>query len=243
VAGRAVDFFVPATPPTAIVVVLHGLDLNAALTEQQVQLQAPAVQHRWLLVFPNGQARSWDAGLCCGAAARQHVDDVHVLDVLLSRIRADYLPTGSRAPIVLAGFSNGAMMAAEYACKRPRVVQAIALVAGNLQDPSCRSLPANLLMIRGDLDLTVPRVGTAYSQFLGTELLPDSLTLTAAKHGARWQSRTSRTAGVTTTLLTSGGRQLTVVVGSRLDHSWPNQATVGIPSATQLLSPLILEGR
>jgi len=241
VAGRAVDFFVPSLPPTAVVVVLHGLDRNAGLTEQQVQLQVPAAQHGWLLVFPNGQARSWNAGLCCGAAARQHADDVHVLDVLLSTIRADYLPTGSRAPIVLAGFSNGAMMAAEYACKRPHVVQAIALVAGNLQDPSCRSLTANLLLVRGDLDLTVPQAGTAYSQFLGTKLLPDEATLTAAKRGARWQSRTSRTAGVTTTLLTSGTRQLTVVVGSRLDHSWPNQATVGIPSATQLLRSLIPE--
>ncbi len=243
VAGRAVDFFVPVTPPTAVVVVLHGLDLNAGLTEQQVQLQALAAQHRWLLVFPNGQARSWNAGLCCGAAAHQHVDDVHILDMLLSTIRADYLPTGSRAPVVLAGFSNGAMLAAEYACKRPRVVQAIALIAGNLQDPSCRSLTTNLLMIRGDLDLTVPRVGTAYSHFLGTELLPDEATLTAAMHGARWQSRTSRTAGVTTTLLMSGCRQLTVVVGSRLAHSWPNPATGGIPSATQLLTSLILKGR
>lgn len=242
-AGRAVDFFVPATPPTAVVVVLHGLDLNAGLTEQQVQLQVPAAQHGWLLVFPNGQARSWNAGLCCGAAARQHVDDVHVLDLLLSTIRADYLPTGSRAPIVLAGFSNGAMMAAEYACKRPHAVQAIALIAGNLQDPSCRSLPGNLLLVHGDLDLTVPQAGTAYSQFLGTKLLPDETTLMAAKHGARWQSRTSRTAGVTTTRLTSGTHQLKVVVGSRLDHSWPNSAEVGIPSATQLLTSLILEGR
>lgn len=243
VAGRAVDFFVPATPPTAVVVVLHGLDLNAGLTEQQVQLQGLAAQHGWLLVFPNGQARSWDAGLCCGTAARQHVDDVHVLDVLLSTIRADYLPTGGRAPIVLAGFSNGAMMAAEYACKRPHAVQAVALVAGNLQDPSCRSLPANLLMIRGDLDLTVPQAGTAYSQFLGTKLLPDEATLTAAKHGARWQSRTSRTAGVTTTLLTSGTRQLTVVVGSRLDHFWPTAEAQGTPNAAQLLVGLVSNRR
>lgn len=243
VAGRAVDFFVPPTPPTAVVLVLHGLDRNAGLTEQQVQLQGEAAQHDWLLVFPNGQARSWNAGLCCGAAARQHVDDVQVLDVLLSTIRADYLPTGSRAPIVLAGFSNGAMMAADYACKRPHVVQAIALIAGNLQDPSCRSLSGNLLLVRGDSDLTVPQAGTAYSQFLGTRLLPDAATLTAAKHGARWQSRTSRTAGVTTTLLTSGTRQLTVVVGSRLDHSWPTVGTQGVPNVTQLLVALVANRR
>lgn len=243
VAGRAVDFFVPATAPTAVVVVLHGLDLNAGLTEQQVQLQGLAAQHSWLLVFPNGRARSWNAGFCCGAAARQHVDDVQVLDVLLSTIRADYLPPGSRAPIVLAGFSNGAMMAAEYACKRPHAVQALALIAGNLQDPSCRSLTGNLLMIRGDTDLTVPQAGMAYSQFLGTRLLPDEATLMAAKHGARWQSRTSRAAGVTTTRLTSGTRHLRVVVGGRLAHSWPNSAEVGIPSATQLLTSLVLEGR
>lgn len=243
VAGRAVDFFVPSLPPTAVVVVLHGLDVNAGLTEQQVQLQASAAQHGWLLVFPNGHARSWNAGLCCGAAARQHVDDVQVLDLLLSTIRANYLPTGSRAPIVLAGFSNGAMMAAEYACKRPRVVQAIALVAGNLQDPSCRSLTTNLLMVRGDLDLTVPQAGTAYSQFLGTKLLPDETTLTAAKHGARWQSRTSSSAGATTTLLTSGTRQLTVVVGSRLAHSWPNVEARGIPNAEHLLVALVAKRR
>jgi len=61
---------------------------------------------------------------------------------------------------------------------------------------------------------------------------------------ASWRRRSAtRDWGVTTTLLTSGTRQLTVVVGSRPAHSWPNVEAQGIPNATHLLVALVSNQR
>lgn len=61
---------------------------------------------------------------------------------------------------------------------------------------------------------------------------------------ASWRRRSAtRNWGVTTTLLTSGTRQPTVVVGNRRAHSWPNVEAQGIPNATQLLVALVSNQR
>lgn len=103
------------------------------------------------LVYPAGYDKSWNAGGCCGDAARQNVDDVAFLSALVQRV-----DPGHKHPIYLVGYSNGGRMVYRMACSAPGLYDGMA-VAKAMPMPGCVvSHPVTMLQIASLDDTAVP---------------------------------------------------------------------------------------
>ena len=86
------------------------------------------VDHRFVLVLPEGQGGSWNAGGCCGLARSTGIDDVSYLRAVVEQVAAR--PEVDPDRIFVVGESNGGMMAVAYACADSTAVAGVATVAG-----------------------------------------------------------------------------------------------------------------
>jgi len=120
--------------PLPVVLNFHGGGGNAVSQERYVHMDALADREGFIVVYPNGTGvfqeslLTWNAGTCCGVAARQEVDDVGFVRELLDEL-AGRLPVDS-ARIYATGLSNGAMMSYRLAAELSDRIAAIAPVAG-----------------------------------------------------------------------------------------------------------------
>ena len=136
--GRSRSYIVHVPPkplePAPLIVSLHGGGGNAAGQQKYTRMDALADREGFVVAYPDGTGRlktrllTWNAGSCCGSAARDNVDDVGFIAAMLDDI-------GAREPIdpkrvYATGLSNGAMMAYRLAAELPDRFAAIAPVAG-----------------------------------------------------------------------------------------------------------------
>ncbi|MEN9643843.1 MAG: hypothetical protein RL238_512 [Actinomycetota bacterium] len=102
--------------------------------------------------------RTWNAGGCCGAAARKDVDDVAFIDALIDEMMADHHIDADRVYVV--GHSNGGFMAYPLACELSDRIAAVGLQAGGLMVDTCApERPVSLLHVHGRDDTNVPLDG------------------------------------------------------------------------------------
>ena len=155
----------PGRPVTAAVVVLHSLGHDWREGPAQ-GWSAQSDTSGFLAVYPDGGG-SWNAGLCCGAAADQARypmalgsrvagrDDVGFLDRVVADVRARY-----RVRFVyLAGWSNGGMMAERLAAERPWLSGRLAVWASAPEMPFPGAWTGRAWLGHGALDSTVPWAG------------------------------------------------------------------------------------
>ena len=126
-----------ATAPLPLVIVLHGAAGDARSTADMTGFSPLADRAHFIVAYPEGTSigvdpprQTWNAGFCCGAAVRNHVDDLAFLNALIDRLAAQY-PVDRRR-VYLTGLSNGAMLAYRFAALYPDRVAAIAPVAGTI---------------------------------------------------------------------------------------------------------------
>ncbi|HYA46928.1 MAG TPA: PHB depolymerase family esterase [Burkholderiales bacterium] len=118
----------------AVVLNFHGGGGNAEAQRGYSHMDALADREGFVAVYPFGTGRlkskllTWNAGSCCGSAARDKVDDVGFVAALLDDLaaRTPY----DRTRVYATGLSNGAMMAYRLAASLPERIAAIAPVAG-----------------------------------------------------------------------------------------------------------------
>jgi polyhydroxybutyrate depolymerase len=160
-ATRTYRVYVPAQLPRSprpIVVVLHGGFGTGAGAARQGSWDAAADAHGFVELAPDGLARSWNAGGCCGPAMRTQADDVGyvlaVLDDVETKLDID------RKRVFASGISNGGMMAYRLGCDASSRFAAIAPVAATVVADPCRpKKPLSLLHIHGLADGNVPFAG------------------------------------------------------------------------------------
>jgi polyhydroxybutyrate depolymerase len=145
--------------PTSLVVVLHGGFGTGAQARASLGWDAEADAERFVVAYPDGIDRSWNAGTCCGRAQRDHVDDVRFLGAVIDRVTK---AEGVNPDLVyVTGISNGGMMAYRLACELPGKVAAIGPVAATMtvacDDPA--PTPTSILHIHGLDDRNVPFAG------------------------------------------------------------------------------------
>ena len=117
-----------------VVINFHGGGSNAKTQKWYTRMDAASDRDGYIAVYPNGTGGigtrflTWNAGLCCGIAALNGVDDVGftlaVLDDLAARTPID------RARVYATGLSNGSMMAYRLAAEASDRIAAVGGVAG-----------------------------------------------------------------------------------------------------------------
>lgn len=146
-----------------VVIVLHG---GGGTAESMIRMSGiPPVARRngFIAVFPKGlgqrdSAGTWNAGGCCAYAARQNIDDVKFISMLIDEIIARR--GGDPKRIYLAGFSNGGMMTHVFAAAAPQKIAAMAVVSGAVfEGAAAPKAPVPAMLIHGKKDRVVPYAG------------------------------------------------------------------------------------
>ena len=144
-----------------LIVLLHGSGADAETIRQQSRFDSLADVVHVVTVYPNGATglltfgSDWNAGTCCGASARNKVDDIAFIRTVIENV-SRHVPIDSRR-IYVAGFSDGGSMAYHVACALAPMVAAIGVVSGSLVDDRCiPSRPVPVIAFHGTADREVP---------------------------------------------------------------------------------------
>ena len=149
--------------PVPLVVALHGGTGWGTQFETNSGFDSLAEANHFIVVYPDGvgvgangaQLRTWNGGTCCGAAARQAVDDVGFVGQLIDAMEQHYAIDRHRVYVV--GHSNGAILGERLACELSDRIVAIGVQAGSLGIDHCRpTRPVSALMLHGTADQNVP---------------------------------------------------------------------------------------
>jgi polyhydroxybutyrate depolymerase len=150
--GAIVHRAASAAPGAPLVVVLHGARGSAADMRAKLGWDALADREGFVVAYPDGLDRTWNAGRCCGSARDRRVDDVAFLDELVATLRQD----DGVGTVYAVGFSNGAMMSYAWACARPGALAGIGPVAGALTVDCPAPAPLTVVAVHGSRDERVP---------------------------------------------------------------------------------------
>ena len=166
--------------PYSLVLVLHGSSANGEDIRQVSQMDSFSEVLRFVVAYPNGTSggglgpSDWNGGVCCGAAARDSVDDVGFLAALVAEVSKNLSVDPHR--IYIVGFSSGAIMAYHAACKLAPMIAAIGVISGSLMDDNCApARPVAVIGVHGTSDDQVPYGDPSLTP------LPKSVTGAAAK--------------------------------------------------------------
>lgn len=139
-----------------VVFVFHGGLSNAPTMVRFCEMHEYADTAGFVTVFPNGTGRlptmkTWNAGMCCGYAQREDVNDIFFVEQLLAdippRLNVD------RTRVYATGMSNGGMMSYLIGDKLADRFAAIAPVGGTMGNETCNpSRPVPLLHMHGTDD-------------------------------------------------------------------------------------------
>jgi len=149
--------------PCPLVLAFHGGGSNAAVMREFCGLNALADEAGFLVAYPNGtgrvpEARTWNAGNCCGHAVKYQVDDVAFVRTLLDDL-AQRLPLDTRR-VYVTGMSNGGMLCYRLASELADRFAAIAPVGGPMGTETCHpSRPVPLIHFHGTDDEFAPYHG------------------------------------------------------------------------------------
>lgn len=158
---RTYRTYVPAnldtSSPAPLVVMLHGGFGSAQQAEASYGWDAKAEAEGFVVVYPNGAGKAWNAGSCCGNPARDAVDDVGFITQTVAVVE-QHISIDPRR-VFVTGMSNGAMMAERLACET-KLFAAAASVAGAQMVPCSDPAPVSMLHIHGTADRNVPMDGS-----------------------------------------------------------------------------------
>ena len=228
-----------------LVVMLHGGFGTGEQAERSYHWDSEADNGHFLVAYPDGLNRAWNAGTCCGEPQRNNADDVGFITSVVGTIEQE-IPI-DRARVYVTGMSNGAMMALRLGCQTDTFA-AIAPVAGTLLTDCSQARPTSVLQIHGTADDRVPYNGGPGKAFaINGNPRVDGPSVEAVN--ATWRSidgcgaPTSSTAGGVTTQ-TAGcpdGRTVELISVAGAGHQWPGGAPsplleqFGIPAPSTAL--------
>ena len=154
-----------------VVIALHGLGGDANAMLNATDWRGAVERDRFIAVFPQGVANSWNMGPCCPPANLLQIDDFAYLDAVVTQVTTP--PEVDAERLYLTGFSNGGIMSYAVVCARPGVYAALAPMSGSNVSGCAPTQPISLLHQHGDPDTTVPFDGSlSFSQLLSAADFP-----------------------------------------------------------------------
>ena len=255
--GRSYLIAVPEgirNPP--LILALHGGGGNPSQFARDAGLTATALKSGYAIAYPAGSGRTrlltWNGIYCCAYAQQKGIDDIGFLDRVVADAAARFGIDSKR--IFITGMSNGSIMAETYAASRPRVVRAVAGVAGSMDTRSVRVRgPVPLLHIHGTADDNVLYSGgvgadsVVKTNFVSVEEVLKAF-LSAAPRGLTFSESVIDPGndGMTTDRLVWSKNGIDWIVHLRVNgggHNWPGgprgqrkRATRDFDTASQILA-------
>jgi len=233
--ARSYIVYRPAVLPAAapLVVMLHGGFGSASQAEKSYHWDAEADAGHFLVAYPDGLDRAWNAGGgCCGTPGRDGIDDIGFVTAMVSAI-ARAVPVNP-GRVYATGISNGGIMAYDLAC-HTTIFAAIgpdsATELGGCPDPT----PTSVIAIHGTADKNIPYdggEGDGVAHIDGPAVPAVNASWRQTDHCAAPAVTTAGT--VTTSLATCpAGRAVELVTIAGAGHQWPG--SVPDPLAERLL--------
>lgn len=166
---RAYDVYAPASydgsAAVPLVVDMHGFSSNKDQQRVISGMQSRSEVEGFLVVFPQGLFNSWNAGLCCGQAQSQNINDVGFVRAMVDAIAAEANVDPRR--VYATGLSNGGAMTQRLACEAADLFAAAAPMAFPIPFvplSTCQpSRPIAVLMFMGLTDQLVNYASAAPS--------------------------------------------------------------------------------
>lgn len=220
--------------PTPLVFNFHGYTSNPVAQEYYSVMSETADREGFAVAYPQGTGvpASWNAGVCCGSAVDDQVDDIGFVAAMIDAIGESVCLDTAR--VYSTGLSNGGFLSHRLACELSDRIAAIAPVAGVMGMESCepsRAVP--VMQFHGTADTLVPMEG---SEQLGFPSVDATL--------ADWAERDGCSGDPTVTFEDGDARceawsdcaegsavELCVIEGG--GHTWPGgrvPAAVGVTS-------------
>ncbi|HEY0813337.1 MAG TPA: PHB depolymerase family esterase [Pseudonocardia sp.] len=141
-----------------LLVVLHGRGQQPWTAVRSTGFLPYARQDRAVLVYPDGLARSWNAGSgCCGAAGTRGTPDTAFVTAVIADAVHDLPVDPDR--IYLVGYSNGGKLAWLLTCTHPTLFAAVATYGAAPLSPCQGAKPLPSLMAVGVHDHVLPMGG------------------------------------------------------------------------------------
>jgi poly(3-hydroxybutyrate) depolymerase/peptidoglycan/LPS O-acetylase OafA/YrhL len=135
------------TGSAPILIVLSGIDATTSVEIARDHLTGYDAE----LVYPVSLYKSWNAGGCCGKAAKYDVNDVAFVEELVT-----VLGQGSTRPITLIGYSNGGRLTYRIACTDPGLVDSYVVVKADPQPGCAVRKPVTIAQVAAKDDSAVP---------------------------------------------------------------------------------------
>jgi polyhydroxybutyrate depolymerase len=204
-----------------LVVVLHGGFGSGEQAERSYRWNDAADANGFVVCYPDGLMRAWNAGTCCGEPMRRGVDDVAFLADLLDRVEAEERIDPGR--IFATGMSNGAMMVYRLAAELPGRLAAIGPVAGTMTVPiGPATMPVSVCHIHGLADDNVPFAGGSGSRAVAhgwrrpvADVIAEWRSLAGCGPARVWQS------GPVRVETAEGKVEVALVTVAGAGHQWP----------------------
>ena len=207
--------------PAPLVLAFHGYGGSAEGMEQSFGWDEEADRNAFVVVYPDGTDRSFNAGTCCGTSVETGVDDVAAAEAMIDDVSAAIAVDPDR--VYVTGFSNGGMMSYRLACESARFA-AIAPVAGTqLVDCTDRST-ASVLHIHGTADTVVPAGGSDADPSVYQAPSIEEV-MSGWRDFLGCSPATEETGGrtITSAATCPDGRDVDYISVDGLDHAWPTE--------------------
>jgi polyhydroxybutyrate depolymerase len=223
--------------PVPLVVVLHGGFGTGHQAEISYRWDGMAQTGGFVVAYPDGYRRSWNAGgKCCGPAFGENVDDIKFITAVIHAVsQAENIDPRH---IYLAGISNGAAMSYRYACMGPVAVAAIGSVSGTMPGGCQAPRPVSVIEIHGLKDENIPFTGGSGTKGVTSiDWPPVQQSLDVFRQSDRCGPANVNSDGVLTTSISNcaQGNQVSLITISDAGHQWPGA------QSNRLLARLFLD--
>lgn len=162
---RTFELHVPkthdGTKGTMLLLNFHGYMMDGPGMRTVTKLDEYADLSGFIVAYPNGLGRSFNAGDCCGEAWKSNgANDVEFARAVVAHLSSEYCV--DPALVYASGFSNGGFLSHRLACEASDVFAAIASVSGvmGIRPVDCLpSRPVPVMQIHGTSDMVIPYDG------------------------------------------------------------------------------------
>lgn len=205
---------------------LHGGFGTGEIFAETSRLHEAQGAEKFIFVYPNGYRRSWNAGICCGQAQGNNIDDVKFFGMMMDALARR--PDVDGKQFFVTGFSNGAMMTYRLACELSERITAVAPVGAGSGKKFSECVPVRpvpLLHIHGTLDEWAPFKGgmSAREQAGVQPAIEEGIRFWAEKNGCGGTKVSDVRAGARCTVHEpcKAHAEVTLCTVEGMAHQWP----------------------